>query len=412
MVLKGKKIILGISGGIAAYKTPQIVRLLKKAGAEVRVTLTASGSRFVSELSLATVSGEPVYGEMFPPAGTPGTDFTRHISLGEWADALVIAPATANTLARLAAGMCDDMLSACFITLRPEKPVLIFPAMDGQMYRSPAVRRNIATLAAGGCTIIEPESGDLASGQCGTGRMPEPDIIAGHISAALQKSETGSPLSGRKVVITAGPTRENIDGVRFISNYSSGKMGFALAEAARERGADVTLITGPVNLETPAGVERLDIENACEMYDAAKRFYSSCALFIAAAAVADYRPEKAHKGKLKKSSQEMQLKLLRNPDILAGFGTQKQPGQLAVGFALETRDGLEEAHRKLDEKNLDLVAFNTFDRETSGFDVDTNALTLIDRNHRETILPLMPKKEAARRLLDHVEQLMHPLSAV
>jgi len=404
--LKGKRIILGGSGGIAAYKTPQLVRLLKKAGADVRIALTASGSRFVSELALATVSGESVCREMFPPADQPGTDFTRHISLGEWADALVIAPATANTLARLAVGMCDDMLSACFITLRPHKPVLIFPAMDGQMYRSPAVQRNIATLAAQGCTIIEPETGDLASGQCGTGRMPEPEIIAGRIGAALQKSATGSPLSGRTVVVTAGPTREKIDGVRFISNYSSGKMGFALAEAARERGAEVTLITGPVNLETPGGVERLDVENACEMYEAAKPFYSTCAVFIAAAAVADYRPETPHEGKLKKNSPEMQLKLVRNPDILADFGARKRPGQLAVGFALETGEGIAYARCKLQEKNLDLVAFNTFDRKTSGFEVDTNALTLIDRNHMETVLPLMPKKEAARRLLDHVELLM------
>jgi phosphopantothenoylcysteine decarboxylase/phosphopantothenate--cysteine ligase len=406
--LKGKRIILGISGGIAAYKTPQIVRLLKKAGAEVRVALTASGSRFVSELSLATVSGEAVLCEMFPPAGIPETDFTRHISLGEWADAIVIAPATANTLARLAAGMCDDMLSACFITLRPEKPVLIFPAMDGQMYRSASVQRNIATLAAGGCIIIEPESGDLASGQCGTGRMPEPDVIFGHIRNALQKQVAGSLLNGKMVVVTAGPTRENIDGVRFISNYSSGKMGFALAEAARSRGAAVTLITGPVNLETPAGVERLDVENACQMYEVAQRFYGSCAVFIAAAAVADYRPEKAHEGKLKKNSPAMELKLVRNPDILAGFGQQKKTGQLAVGFALETADGLEQAHRKLDEKNLDLVAFNTFDGKTSGFGVETNVLTLIDRNHKEIALPLMPKKEAADRLLDHIEQLMDP----
>ncbi|MGB0131928.1 bifunctional phosphopantothenoylcysteine decarboxylase/phosphopantothenate--cysteine ligase CoaBC [Chlorobium sp.] len=407
MILKGKKIILGISGGIAAYKTPQLVRLLKKAGAEVRVALTASGSRFVSELSLATVSGEPVFREMFPPLDLPGTDFTRHISLGEWADALVIAPATANTIAKLAAGLCDDMLTACFITLRPGKPVLIFPAMDGQMYRSGSLQRNIALLTGQGCTVIEPENGDLASGQCGTGRMPEPDVIAQRIGMALQNATPDSPLRGRRVVVTAGPTREKIDGVRFISNYSSGKMGFALAEAARERGAEVTLITGPVHLDTPVGVERLDVENACEMYEAAKSLYGLCTVFIAAAAVADYRPELVLEGKLKKNSSHLQLNLIRNPDILAEFGTGKRPDQLAVGFALETGDGLEEAYRKLQEKNLDLVAFNTFDRKTSGFEVDTNVLTLIDRNHTETVLPLMQKKDAARQLLDCIEQLMH-----
>lgn len=405
--MKGKKIILGISGGIAAYKTPQLVRLLKKAGAEVRVALTASGSRFVSELSLATVSGEPVFREMFPPLDLPGTDFTRHISLGEWADALVIAPATANTIAKLAAGLCDDMLTACFITLRPGKPVLIFPAMDGQMYRSGSLQRNIALLTGQGCTVIEPENGDLASGQCGTGRMPEPDVIAQRIGMALQNATPDSPLRGRRVVVTAGPTREKIDGVRFISNYSSGKMGFALAEAARERGAEVTLITGPVHLDTPVDVERLDVENACEMYEAAKSLYGLCTVFIAAAAVADYRPELVLEGKLKKNSSHLQLNLIRNPDILAEFGTGKRPDQLAVGFALETGDGLEEAYRKLQEKNLDLVAFNTFDRKTSGFEVDTNVLTLIDRNHTETVLPLMQKKDAARQLLDCIEQLMH-----
>jgi len=344
---------------------------------------------------------------MFPSPDVPGTDFTRHISLGEWADALVIAPATANTLAKLAAGLCDDMLSACFITLRPGKPILIFPAMDGQMYRSGSVQRNIALLAEQGCIVIEPENGDLASGQCGTGRMPEPGVIAERIAAALENAIPDSPLRGRRVVITAGPTREKIDGVRFISNYSSGKMGFALAEAARERGAEVTLISGPVHLETPPGVERLDVENACEMYEAAKPLYGLCSVFIAAAAVADYRPEQVHEGKLKKNSPHLQLKLTRNPDILAEFGRQKLPGQLAVGFALETGEGLEEAHRKLQEKNLDLVAFNTFDRKTSGFEVDTNVLTLIDRNHSETVLPLLQKKEAARQLLDCIEQLMH-----
>jgi len=401
--VKGKNIILGVSGGIAAYKTPQIVRLLKKAGANVRVALTASAGRFVSELSLATVSGEAVCSGMFPPADIPETDFTRHISLGEWADALVIAPATANTLARLAAGLCDDMLSACFITLRPDKPVLIFPAMDGQMYRSASVQRNVATLAAGGCIIFEPESGDLASGQCGT---PDPGIIAKRIDTALQAARPDSLLAGLQVVVTAGPTREKIDGVRFVSNYSSGKMGFAVARAARERGADVRLITGPVHLETPAGIERIDVESACQMHDAAKPFYATCAVFIAAAAVADYRPEMPYEGKLKKNEQQMQLHLVRNPDIIAEFGAQKRPGQLAVGFALETSEGLAYAHRKLDEKHLDLVAFNTYDRKTSGFEVDTNSLTLIDRNHRETSLPPMHKTEAACRLLDHVEELI------
>ncbi|NTW57464.1 MAG: bifunctional phosphopantothenoylcysteine decarboxylase/phosphopantothenate--cysteine ligase CoaBC [Chlorobiaceae bacterium] len=403
--MKGKNIIIGICGGIAAYKTPQLVRLLKKKGADVRVALTESGSRFVSELSLATVSQAQVYRSIFPPAENPGTDFTTHITLGEWADALVIAPATANTLARLAAGFCDDMLATCFITLRPGKPVLIFPAMDGQMYLSPSVQRNLATLKALGAIIIEPESGELASGQCGTGRMPEPEAIAAHIESALLSMDCPSVLRGRSIVITAGPTREKIDDVRFISNYSSGKMGFAIAGAAAERGANVTLIAGPVNLDTPHGVERINVESAAQMREAAGNFFRSCDIFIGAAAVADYRPAAVIPGKLKKNDPEIQFTLVKNPDILSDFGLQKQTGQLAVGFALEQDNGPANARKKLEEKNLDLVALNFSDRKTSGFEVDTNMLTLIERGGITTELPLLSKEEAARKLLDTIENI-------
>ncbi|MEI7824413.1 MAG: bifunctional phosphopantothenoylcysteine decarboxylase/phosphopantothenate--cysteine ligase CoaBC [Chlorobiaceae bacterium] len=403
--MKGKNIIIGICGGIAAYKTPQLVRLLKKRGANVKVALTEGGARFVSELALATVSEEPVYGKIFPPMGTEKMDFTRHISLGEWADALVIAPATANTLARLSAGLCDDMLSALFITLRPDKPVLIFPAMDGQMFLSPSVQRNTATLAAQGCTIITPESGELASGQCGVGRMPEPEAILAALEEKLFGAKASSPLSGKRVVITAGPTREKIDGVRFISNYSSGKMGFAIARAAAKRGAMVTLIAGPVHLPSPPGVERLDVESAAEMYAAAEGVFKSCDLFIGAAAVSDYRPARPCEGKMKKDPEQIELTLVKNLDILAGFGMQKSPDQLAIGFALETQNGLGNARNKLAEKNLDLIAFNFFDRKTSGFDVDTNILTLIESDGGTTELPLLTKDEAAERLLDAIEQL-------
>ncbi len=403
--MKGKNIIVGICGGIAAYKTPQLVRLLKKRGANVKVALTEGGARFVSELSLATVSEEPVYGKIFPPMGTEKMDFTRHISLGEWADALVIAPATANTLARLSAGLCDDMLSALFITLRPDKPVLIFPAMDGQMFLSASVQRNIATLAAQRCTIITPESGELASGLCGVGRMPEPEAILAALEEQLLGTKASSPLSGKKVIITAGPTREKIDGVRFISNYSSGKMGFAIARAAAKRGAMVTLIAGPVHLPSPPGVERLDVESAAEMYAASEAFFKNCDLFIGAAAVSDYRPAEPYNGKMKKDDEQIELTLIKNPDILAGFGMQKSPDQLAIGFALETQSGLGNARNKLAVKNLDLIAFNFFDRKTSGFDVDTNILTLIERDGETTELPLLTKDGAAERLLDAIEQL-------
>lgn len=402
--MRGKNIIVGICGGIAAYKMPQLVRLLKKQGANVRVALTEGGARFVSELALATVSEERVYRKILPPLEEEGMDFTRHISLGEWADALVIAPATANTLARLSAGLCDDMLAALFLTLRPAKPVLIFPAMDGQMFLSPSVQRNIATLSAQGCLVINPESGELASGQCGVGRMPEPEAILAALEAALHNSGS-SPLQGKSVVVTAGPTREKIDGVRFISNYSSGKMGFAIARAAEKRGALVTLITGPVHLPAPPGVERLDVESALEMNAAAEVFFGKCDLFIGAAAVSDYRPATPIEGKIKKGDENIELTLVKNPDILAGFGRQKSSAQLAVGFALETRTGLDNARKKLAEKNLDLIAFNYFDRKKSGFDVDTNILTLIGRDGVTTELPLLTKDAAAEKLLDAIEQL-------
>lgn len=404
-VLRGKNIIIGISGGIAAYKTPQLVRLLKKSGAFIRVVLTESATRFVSELALATVSEERVYRSLFPPADTTGTDYTRHISLGEWADAFVIAPATANTLARLSAGLCDDMLTALFLTLRPGKPVMIFPSMDGQMFLSPSVQRNIAILSGQGCRLITPESGELASGLIGVGRMPEPESIVSSLEKALQSTVPSSPLCGKSVVVTAGPTREKIDGVRFISNYSSGKMGFAVARAASERGALVTLITGPVHLETPSGVKRLDVETAMEMHDAAKSCFKSCNIFIGAAAVSDYRPATSFEGKMKKEKPEIELTLIKNPDILAEFGMQKAPGQLAVGFALETHAGLDNARNKLSAKNLDLIALNFFDRNTSGFEVDTNILTLIDNEGLTTELPQLPKDDAADKLLDLIEQL-------
>ena len=404
-VLKGKNIIVGISGGIAAYKTPQLVRLLKKSGANVRVALTDGAARFVSELSLATVSEERVYRSIFPPADTSGTDYTRHISLGEWADAFVVAPATANTLAKLSAGLCDDMLTALFITLRPQKPVLIFPAMDGQMFLSASVQRNIATLTAQGCRVINPDSGELASGLSGVGRMPEPESIVTSLKEALCSTSAASPLYGKSVIVTAGPTREKIDGVRFISNYSSGKMGFAIARAAAKRGALVTLITGPVHLETPPGVNRLNIESALEMHDAAASSFKSCNIFIGAAAVSDYRPLDPSEGKMKKENPEIKLTLVRNPDILAEFGLQKALGQLAVGFALETQTGLSNARKKLKAKNLDLIAFNFFDRKTSGFEVDTNILTLIDKEGVTTELPQLSKDAAAGKLLDCIETL-------
>ena len=406
MSLKDKNILLGISGGIAAYKIPILIRLLKKQGANVRVVVTEAATRFVTELTLSTLSQEPVCKDIFPDSFSTRDDWTRHISMGEWADAYAIAPATANTIAKLTAGVCDDMLSASFITLRPNKPRLIFPAMDGEMFSSASVQRNLSWLSQNGCTIINPESGDLASGQCGKGRMPEPEAIANIIDEAVKDKSRDSKLCGKSVVITAGPTREKIDDVRFISNYSSGKMGFALAAAAVARGAGVTLITGPVHLPTPDGVDRLDVESTEEMDLAAKQHYRSCDIFIGAAAVADYRPANHVAGKIKKNSKTMEINLVRNPDVLTGFSKQKTLHQLAVGFCLETEGNLQNAREKLTQKKLDLVAYNTFDGKTSGFEVDTNILTLIDKNLEIHELPLLSKKEAAERMLNVIEELI------
>ena len=404
-MLTGRNILLGISGGIAAYKTPNLVRLLKKSGAEVQVLATASALKFVSELSLSTVSRRPVLTDIFSADAGHESERTMHITLGEWADALVIAPATANTLAKLSAGMCDDMLSLCFLTLRPGKPVLVAPAMDGHMYDSPSVQRNLATLAAQGCQMMEPESGSLASGQCGLGRMPEPETIFEALAAMLD-AEPDSSLKGRNVLVTAGPTREKIDDVRFLSNYSSGKMGFAIAADAARRGAKVRLVTGPVKLPTPPGVDRFDVESAEQMLAAARPHFADCDLFIGAAAVADYRPEAPVEGKIKKNAAEMEIRLVRNPDILATFASGRKPGQIAVGFALETAGGIDYARKKLADKQLDLVAFNVYDGRTSGFEVDTNALTLLGRDGAVTELPLLGKDAAAAKLLDAVEPLL------
>lgn len=408
LAVHGIKILLGITGGIAAYKTPQLVRLLKKQGAETRVLLTENGSRFVSELTLATLSENPVLRSIFPGSGLVETDYTAHISLGEWPDLFVVAPVTANTLARFAAGMCDDMLTTAFITLRPGKPVLLFPAMDGGMFFSPSVQANIAVLRSRGYTVIDPECGELASGQHAQGRMPSPETIVEKIRYTLQCTERNSCLKDKKIVITAGPTREKIDAVRFISNYSSGKMGFAIATAAALRGASVSLVTGPVTLQTPRGVTRLDCETATDMHELAMKEGAECDVFIAAAAVADYRPETAVAGKIKKQGSAITLTLVQNPDIVASFAARKSPRQLAVGFALETTADLAEARKKLLAKQLDLIALNTCDMKLTGFDVDTNMLTLIDKAGTITPLPLLSKAEAAERLLDAIEELLMP----
>jgi phosphopantothenoylcysteine decarboxylase/phosphopantothenate--cysteine ligase len=396
--LAGKHILLGVSGGIAAYKIPSLVRLLKKAGAEVQVLMTKSASQFVSPLTLATLSGRSVLTDVFPDAAAAQAAWTAHIHLGEWADCLMLAPATANTIAKLAGGFSDDMLSVCFLTMRPNKPKLIFPSMDGEMFDAPSVQRNLKMLEQGGCVVIEPETGELASGLIGKGRLPEPEMMFEQVKDALLPKE--KILAGKQVVITAGATREKIDGVRFISNYASGKMGFALAEVAAELGAEVILITGKTHLQTPLKVHRIDIESAEEMLGEARKYFHSLDLFVAAAAVADYRPAEVYDGKLKKASDALSLHLVKNPDILLQFGKEKQAHQVSIGFALEIQNPLENAKAKLLVKNCDIIALNHALERGAGFEVDTNRLTLIFKDGAIEQLPLQAKRTAAKTIFE------------
>ncbi|MCS6988476.1 MAG: bifunctional phosphopantothenoylcysteine decarboxylase/phosphopantothenate--cysteine ligase CoaBC [Chloroherpetonaceae bacterium] len=395
--LSGKRILLGVSGGIAAYKLPHLVRLFKKSGAEVQVVMTKSAAMFVSPLALATLSGRAVLSEIFPNSASDQESWTNHIRLGEWADGFVLAPATANVVAKLANGFADDMLSVCFLTLRPNKPKLIFPSMDGEMFDAPAVQRNLNVLREQGCLVIEPEVGELASGLVGKGRLPEPEKIFALVCDALSPKE--KTLAGKQVVVTAGATREKIDGVRFISNYSSGKMGFALAEAAAELGAETILITGKTSLPTPPNVKRIDVESAEEMFREATRYFETLDVFVAAAAVADYRPAETHQGKLKKSADALELRLVKNPDILLEFGKRKKSHQLSVGFALEIENALENARAKLAAKNCDIVALNRANEEGAGFESETNRLTLLFKDGSCEQLPLQTKREIAKEIL-------------
>ncbi len=396
--LSGKHILLGVSGGIAAYKIPNLVRLFKKAGADVQVVMTKCATAFVSPLTLSTLSERSVLTDIFSESSNSQIAWTMHIHLGEWADCFILAPATANTIAKLANGLSDDMLSVCFLTMRPNKPKVIFPSMDGEMFNAPSVQRNLKTLRQEGVLIVEPEFGELASGLIGKGRLPEPETIFAYVANMLMPK--AKQLAGKQVVVTAGATRERIDGVRFISNYASGKMGFALAEVAAELGAEVILITGKTTLQTPPKVHRIDVESAEEMFQEAKKYFQTLDVFVAAAAVADYRPAEIYQGKLKKSSDDLMLHLVKNPDILWSFGKQKQPHQVSIGFALEIQDPLENAKAKLISKNCDMIALNLAEETGAGFEVDTNRLTLIFRDGTIEQLPLQTKRAAAKMIFE------------
>jgi phosphopantothenoylcysteine decarboxylase / phosphopantothenate---cysteine ligase len=413
-LLSTKKIVLGVTGSIAAYKAAELVRLLRKAGAEVQVLMTPDAARFIAPLTLGTLSGREVLIGLFPEGGDAGEgSWTRHVELGLWADLLVVAPATATTLARLAAGVCDSMLTATALSRRC--PMLLCPAMDHDMWRHPATQRNIQTLRADGAEVMPPDSGELASGLIGEGRLPEPEAILARITAQLvatspsgQPAGDGAggghqeqPLAGITVLVTAGPTREAIDPVRFLSNGATGTMGFALAEAAAARGARVTLVAGPTALPTPPGVDRVDVTSADEMYTAAME-HAGADLVIAAAAVADYAPAEPSDRKAKKGEGDLVLRLRRTPDILAAIGQQRRPGQTLVGFALETHDGEAHARDKLRRKRLDWVVLNYANEEGAGFGTGTNRVVLLGRDGSAQEVPQLPKRELAERLLDTV----------
>ena len=396
-----RRVLLGVCGGIAAYKTPLLVRALVKSGAEVQVVMTPSARDFVSPLVLSTLSGRPALTELVEQdAGS--TVWNDHVHLARWADVLMIAPATANTLAKMAHGLCDNLLLACWLSA--ECPVYAAPAMDVDMYADASTKANLAVLEQRGVRMVGPVEGELASGLHGMGRMTEPEDILERLITDLSAH---SALSGRTVLITAGPTQEAIDPVRFIGNRSSGKMGFALAEEAAARGARVELITGPVALSARhGGIHRTDVVSAAQMAEAAKSMFAGCSLAILSAAVADWRPATSAGRKMKKKQGPMALELEATEDILAWMGGVKQPGQYLVGFALETNDERRHAEDKLARKNLDLIVLNSLNDPGAGFGHDTNKVTLIDARKNAVELPLMSKQATARAILDQVEKLI------
>jgi len=393
------RIVVGITGGIAAYKVPELVRLLVKAGHEVRCAATEHALQFVTRPTLETVSGAPLYCDLFASGGT------EHISLKDWGELLVVAPATANIIGKVAAGVADDALSTLLLAFSA-KPVVMAPAMNSDMWAHPAVQRNLATLRGWGIGIVGPAEGELACGVSGTGRMAEPGAIAEAIANfEFGKSNQSSKLAGQRWLVTAGPTYEKIDAVRFIGNYSSGKMGFALAEALAEAGAEVELVSGPTHLDIPANrhVNIRRVESAREMYAAATEAFPACQGAILSAAVADYRPAEQADHKLKKQGDEgMTLRLVQNPDILATLGTMKRDGQRLVGFALETDNELQNAEGKLRRKNLDFIVMNSLRDAGAGFGVDTNKVTILGADGSRKESPLMSKHEVARLIVTTV----------
>ena len=392
--LEGRRILLGITGSIAAYKAAVLCRLLKCAGAEVRVVMTPLAKQFITPLTMATLSKNPILVEFFDPENGA---WNSHVALGEWADCYLIAPATANTLAKMAAGVADNLLLTTYLSARC--PVIVAPAMDLDMYAHEATQQNLCTLRSRGVEIIEPAEGELASGLRGKGRMSEPEQITAFVAELLDEKKKS--LAGKRMIVTAGATIEAIDPVRFISNHSSGKMGYAIAGELAARGAEVTLITGRTALSTPRGVRRVDVLSAAEMYAEAVRAYAEADGGVMCAAVADYTPAEVAQTKIRKHDGEMTLTLRRTQDIAAELGRQKGD-RLLVGFALETDDEEAHAEEKLRRKNFDFIVLNSLRDAGAGFRGDTNKVTFIDRAGREE-LSLLSKREVARRIADKIE---------
>ena len=414
-MLKGKKIVLGITGSIAAYKSCLIIRELVKRGAEVQVVITPAGKEFITPITLSALTQKPVISDFF--SQRDGT-WHSHVALGLWADAMLIAPCTASTLGKMANGIADNMLITTYLSMKA--PVFIAPAMDLDMYAHPTTQQNMERLKSFGNIIIEPQSGFLASGLEGKGRMEEPERIVEYLEKALgEQSDANRELAGKKILITAGPTYEKIDPVRFIGNYSSGKMGFALAEECARRGAEVTLIAGPVSCKisnlrsaSPLGssknsqlIRRIDVESCQEMYDAAVKAFPEMDAAILCAAVADFRPAEVASEKIKRVGQTMDIHLVPNPDIAAALGKMKTEKQVMVGFALETNDEEQNAQHKLEKKNLDFIVLNSLRNEGTCFKSDENQISIISREGQKDY-DKKPKSEVASDIVDELSRLV------
>ena len=397
-MLKGKKIVLGVTGSIAAYKAALLVRMLIKEGAEVKVIMTSAAKDFISPLTLATLSKHPVLIDVFKE-----DTWANHVMLGRWADMMLVAPLSCNTLAKMAAGICDNLLLAVYLSAAC--PVMLAPAMDEDMWKHPCTRRNLQTLASNGNVIVPVDNGELASGLFGEGRMAEPEAI---IASVIQQFKNAGSLSGKKALVTAGPTYEHIDPVRFIGNHSSGKMGVAIARELSERGASVTLVLGPAtgtfNLD---GLNVINVQTAEEMYNACHSVFAETDITIMAAAVADYTPVAVAPQKIKKKEENWQVALKKTPDILKSLGQKKTGKQVLAGFALETTNERQNALAKLQQKNADIIVLNSLRDSGAGFGKDTNKIAVFDRNGKEKSFDLKSKTAVAKDIVDYIIEYIH-----